>query len=111
MLEISLLLWVLVGYLILGGVTFFVYLFDKRRAQTQGARVPERQLHLLALLGGWPGAWLAQRYIRHKNRKVAFQRRFRATVVLHCVLALFVWYPQLALKVWQQLQPAISFLY
>ena len=33
---------------------------------------PERTLHLLALLGGWPGAILARRRFRHKTMKVPF---------------------------------------
>ena len=36
---------------------------------------------LLALLGGWPGAWLAQRCFRHKTVKPAFRRIFWLTVV------------------------------
>ena len=65
--------YVLAGYIFLSLGTFAAYWFDKRRAQSGGWRVPERTLHLLALLGGWPGALLAQRFIRHKNRKIGFQ--------------------------------------
>jgi uncharacterized membrane protein YsdA (DUF1294 family) len=43
--------------------------------------VPERTLHLLALLGGWPGAILGQRHFRHKTRKVSFLFAFWAVVV------------------------------
>ena len=39
---------------------------------------------LLALLGGWPGAWAAHQVLRHKSRKVAFRAMYWATVVLHC---------------------------
>ena len=53
--------------------TFGVYGWDKRQAVKQGQRVPETRLHLLSLLGGWPGALLAQHYFRHKNRKASFQ--------------------------------------
>ena len=42
-----------------------------------------RTLHLLALLGGWPGAILGQRQFRHKTRKVAFLIVFWAVAVLH----------------------------
>ena len=37
-------------------VAFVFYGFDKRRAQKDGRRVPEKTLQLLTLLGGWPGA-------------------------------------------------------
>ncbi len=65
--------YVLAGYIFLSLGTFAAYWFDKRRAQSGGWRVSERTLHPLALLGGWPGALLAQRFIRHKNRKIGFQ--------------------------------------
>lgn len=76
-----------VAYLGMVAVTslasFAAYGFDKRRATTGGRRVPERTLHLLALLGGWPGAILAQRWCRHKTRKEPFLIAFWAVVVLH----------------------------
>ena len=53
-------------------------------------RTPEGTLHLLGLIGGWPGAWLAQKAFRHKSRKREFQSVFWVTVVLNCVaLALY----------------------
>jgi len=39
--------------------------------------------HLLALLGGWPGALLAERFIRHKNRKIGFQTVSWVIVGIH----------------------------
>ena len=54
-------------------LTFSAYGWDKRQSVKQGRRVPEARLHLLSLLGGWPGALVAQYYFRHKNRKAAFQ--------------------------------------
>ncbi len=57
-------------------VTFAVYAWDKRRARRGGRRVPEQTLHMLAMLGGWPGAHVGRVVLRHKTRK----RRF--TVVL-----------------------------
>jgi len=82
--------YAVVGYLglvaVLSLVSFAAYGFDKRRAVTGGRRVPERTLLLLAFLGGWPGAIVAQRRFRDKTRKVpfvaAFWRRRRAARLL-----------------------------
>ena len=65
------------------GASFVVYGFDKQRAAVGGRRVPERTLHLLAVVGGWPGALAGQRYFRHKTRKVPFLIVFWTLVVLH----------------------------
>lgn len=64
-------------------ITILVYWWDKRRAQTGGRRVPEKVLHLLAFGGGWPGAWWAQRRLRHKTQKVGFLTVFALLVVVH----------------------------
>jgi len=63
------------------------YGLDKRQATTGGRRVPERTLHLLAFLGGWPGALLGQRHFRHKTEKVRFLIVFWVVVVLHLSIA------------------------
>lgn len=59
------------------------YGFDKRRAGAGGRRVPERSLHLIALLGGWPGAFAGQRWFRHKTQKTSFRVVFWLTIVAH----------------------------
>jgi uncharacterized membrane protein YsdA (DUF1294 family) len=64
-------------------VTVLVYWWDKRRAQAGGRRVPEKVLHLLAVGGGWPGAWWAQRRLRHKTQKVRFLTVFWLLVAVH----------------------------
>jgi uncharacterized membrane protein YsdA (DUF1294 family)/cold shock CspA family protein len=77
----------------LGGsaLAFVMYAIDKSAARhDHRRRTPESTLHLIALVGGWPGALLAQRVFRHKSSKAAFQRVFWATVVLNC-LALGWW--------------------
>lgn len=78
----------LVGYLslvaVMSAISFAAYGLDKRRAVNGGRRVPERTLHLLAFLGGWPGALGAQRQFRHKTRKLSF------LIVFWCVIALHI---------------------
>ncbi|GLR12707.1 hypothetical protein GCM10007907_14970 [Chitinimonas prasina] len=69
--------------LLLSAVSLAAYAWDKAMAVRAGRRIPERHLHLLAALGGWPGALLAQRWLRHKNRKVGFQLVFWLSVLLN----------------------------
>lgn len=63
--------------------SFIAYGLDKRRATNGGRRVPERTLHLLAFLGGWPGALLGQKQFRHKTQKLPFRIAFWLVVVAH----------------------------
>ena len=76
---------VLVLYLGASAIAFVAYALDKSAARKGRWRTPESTLHLLALVGGWPGALLAQKLLRHKSSKVEFQRVYWATVVLNCV--------------------------
>lgn len=80
-------------YLILSPVTFIVYAIDKYAAKNDHRRIPEINLHILALLGGWPGALLAQHMIRHKSAKQAFRRIFWVTVMANmgALVAVSVW--------------------
>ena len=93
----ALFLTVLIGTAILGKLPFLVlslylgastaaflaYLFDKSAARSAQRRTPENTLHLLALIGGWPGALIAQQLLRHKTRKLSFQLVFWTSVLLN----------------------------
>ena len=65
-------------------VAFFAYAFDKSAAIGNRWRTPESTLHAFSLVGGWPGALIAQRFIRHKSAKDSFQATFWLTVLLNC---------------------------
>jgi uncharacterized membrane protein YsdA (DUF1294 family)/cold shock CspA family protein len=73
----------LITYAVMSGVTFVAYASDKTLARRGDWRIPEATLHLLAIFGGWPGALLAQQWLRHKNRKLLFQAIFWIIVVAH----------------------------
>ncbi len=66
-------------------VAFAAYAFDKSAAMRNQWRTPESTLHLMGLLGGWPGALLAQGLLRHKSSKPGFQWVCFATVILNLV--------------------------
>ena len=57
---------------------------DKAAARQGRWRTPESTLHTLALVGGWPGALVAQRVFRHKTTKQPFRTIFWFTVVANC---------------------------
>jgi uncharacterized membrane protein YsdA (DUF1294 family)/cold shock CspA family protein len=74
-------LWVAAWYVGASVVTFMAYAMDKSAAVGGGWRMRESRLHLLALVGGWPGALLAQQVLRHKTSKAGFRGVFWGTVV------------------------------
>lgn len=69
------------GLIGINAVALLLYGFDKRQAIVGGTRIPEAVLHIVALLGGSPGALLGQELFRHKTRKRAF-RLVLATIFL-----------------------------
>ena len=77
-------LWSVAALAGLNLATLWLYAADKNAARRGQWRIAEKQLHLLALLGGWPAAWLAQQNMRHKSSKTAFRAIYWATIVLHC---------------------------
>lgn len=72
---------VLLLYLGTSAITFLVYALDKSAARRDRWRTRESTLHLLSVIGGWPGALAAQQLLRHKSAKPSFQAVFWLTVV------------------------------
>ena len=76
-------------YALVSLVTFIMYAVDKSAAKNGTWRTQESTLHLLSLVGGWPGALVAQVKLRHKSKKQSFRSVFWITVLLNC--SVFVW--------------------
>src|SRR3569623_1385181 len=81
-------------YALASAAAFTAYAVDKSAARRGRPRLPENTLHVVSLLGGWPGALAARRLLRHKLRKPSFRRMFRFTLLLHggllgCLLFFF----------------------
>jgi uncharacterized membrane protein YsdA (DUF1294 family) len=72
-------------------ITFLFYGYDKRQSLKNKGRIPELTLHLLALLGGSPGALLGQLSFRHKTKKLSFKIVFLAIVLIQAGLG-FCWW-------------------
>ena len=74
-------------------IAFILYGVDKRRATKNQPRISEQTLHILSMLGGWPGAHLAQRLFRHKTLKISFRLVFWITVAVHLtIIGYGIWY-------------------
>lgn len=69
-------------------LTFCFYYIDKRAARKGNWRISEKRLHSLELMGGWIGALIAQKTLRHKSKKASYQLVYWLIVFFH--LSLFL---------------------
>lgn len=74
--------------LLINVLTFAIYGLDKRAARRGHPRVPEMLLLFLGFVGGTVAAFVAQRYFRHKTKKLRFQVGFWVVTALQCGLLL-----------------------
>jgi uncharacterized membrane protein YsdA (DUF1294 family) len=80
---------VVLVYVIASAATFCAYGLDKwlavrsRRPGSRPFRIAEQTLHLMELLCGWPGAFVAQRLFHHKTSKGRFMAHYWAIVAVH----------------------------
>ncbi len=81
-------------YLIASIVAFVAYALDKSAAKNDRWRTSESTLHLYGLVGGWPGALMAQKLLRHKSSKRSFQMAFWVTVFLNNMVLIWLILPQ-----------------
>ncbi|MES9939880.1 MAG: cold shock and DUF1294 domain-containing protein [Candidatus Thiodiazotropha sp. 6PLUC2] len=81
-------------YVVASAITFSAYALDKVAAVRDGWRTSENALHLMSLVGGWPGALMAQSHLRHKTKKQPFRVLFWMTVVFNCMALIGLLTPQ-----------------
>lgn len=87
-------LWAPVALLVLNGATYIAYAIDKNAAQSGAWRISEKTLQTMALLGGWPAAWWAQQWLRHKSAKREFRIVYWFCMLANCaVMTALVWQP------------------
>ncbi|WP_210468654.1 DUF1294 domain-containing protein [Sporosarcina sp. 6E9] len=70
--------------------TFAAMGYDKRQSKRKGQRVPEKNLWLLAMLGGGIGAYFGMQLFRHKTRHTSFRIGFLMLAILYGVLILYL---------------------
>ncbi len=64
--------------------------YDKRQAKRKGRRVPEKNLWLLALIGGGIGAYVGMQMFRHKTRHTSFRIGFLLLAMIYGVGILYL---------------------
>jgi uncharacterized membrane protein YsdA (DUF1294 family)/cold shock CspA family protein len=83
----------LIIYITVSLFTLILYAIDKSAAKNRRWRIPENTLHLLSIVGGWPGAMYAQQLFRHKSKKKSFRLVFWVTVVVNISIILWLLSP------------------
>lgn len=74
--------------------TYWLYKADKEAAIARhGNRLTEETLQLFALIGGWPGAYLAQQQLAHKRSKLSFRREFGFVILGNTMLVVWLFSP------------------
>ncbi|MCK5648736.1 MAG: DUF1294 domain-containing protein [Gammaproteobacteria bacterium] len=81
---------VFIFYLVVSLFTYIIYAVDKSAAKSGAWRMSEKTLHFFSLIGGWPGAMIAQQQLRHKSIKQPFRAIYWITVLLN--LSAFIWF-------------------
>ena len=82
--------WLGLLYAGASALSFALYAVDKAATIDKRDRIPESMLLSLGLVGGWPGAIVAQQVLRHKTAKLTFRIRFWLSVAAN--VALFAWF-------------------
>ncbi|MDO4531334.1 MAG: DUF1294 domain-containing protein [Bacillota bacterium] len=74
-------------YAIVNIALYTMMVVDKKRAQKNAWRIPEKNMYILSVLGGGTGGLIAMVFKRHKNRHMDFILVFTTTAILHMVVA------------------------
>ncbi len=87
----TIMLFVVFHVICINFTTFIAYGVDKRAAVNHQWRIPENDLHMLEFLGGWIGAFIAQRFFHHKTSKKSFQNIYFLMIVMEIAVLWFLY--------------------
>ena len=76
-------------YMLASTIAFVIYRHEKAMSASQTWRISDNTLHFCSLVGGWPGAALAQKMVHHEPQKMSFRAIYWSTVVLNSFV--FFW--------------------
>lgn len=82
--------WVTIYLVFINVMTFFVYWWDKWKAEHKRWRTPELTLLLWAGIGGSIGAWIAMHLLHHKTRHKKFVYGIPLILAAHTLVALLL---------------------
>ena len=74
-------------YILINLVLYITMVIDKKRAIKDQWRIPEKNMFIMAVLGGGLGGLCAMVFKRHKNRHMDFILVFTITSILHMLAA------------------------
>ena len=76
-----------ISWVIGTSITLFgLYGYDNGQAKGKGKRIPEFNLHMMAVIGGFLGGLTGRYFFRHKTRKKRLLAVILASAVLHVIL-------------------------
>lgn len=81
---------ILIYLTVMSLVSMAMHAVDKRRATLGRRRIPERSLHSIEFIGGWPGALFMTRMIRHKTSKPKYMWTLYAIAASHIAAILLL---------------------
>ena len=82
---------ILLIYALMSLVAIVAFTIDKAAAVKGERRVPERTLHTIEALGGWPGALIALDLVKHKRQKRSYTNILYLIAALHVAAWLLCW--------------------
>ena len=88
-------LWFPLVFLSANLIVFLYYYQDKTSALKNEWRTSENTLHWFSLIGGWGGAYIAQKIFKHKHKKQSFMFTYKLTVLINCVAIILYSTPKL----------------
>jgi len=84
----------LIWFLLINTLAFIIYGVDKYCARKDRRRIPERNLLILAIMGGFIGGVIGMKVFRHKTGKPSFKTRFGLACIIPVIfIALYFNYP------------------